>query len=68
MATPPAVLARTSLGSTSDHTKTPRAPISVASSVLDGNVIPLPHECRDAIATRAAENIKAATEHLTANA
>ena len=46
-----------------------RAYLQIAvDAALDGNVIPLPHECRDAIATRAAENIKAATEHLTANA
>ena len=35
-------------------------------AALDGRVIPLPHECRDAVAARATENIKRATEHLTA--
>jgi hypothetical protein len=37
-------------------------------AALDGNVIPLPHECLDAIAARAAENIIAATEHLATEA
>ena len=37
-------------------------------AALDGKVIPLPHEYRDAVAARAAENIRAATERLTANA
>jgi hypothetical protein len=36
-------------------------------AALDGKVIPLPHECRDTVAARVAENLKAATEHLTAN-
>ena len=35
-------------------------------AALDGRVIPLPHECRDAVADRVAENIRLATEHLTA--
>jgi transposase len=46
-----------------------RAYLQIAvDAALDGIVIPLPHECRDATVARTAENIKAATEHLTTDA